>query len=157
MFTLWLIPWQPFALWNSKTKALVNFLGTTIVGSTVYFDMTTFLKMLFLSSRKLVPGLVFISFILLLQNQSLVCLSLASLHCMLVSSVRWTSSIMFLTTSSVMTGISLLPLSWYRPRVLNQDTVSTTTFFLPWICWNLMLNCWSSRAHLPSTGLWTYS
>ena len=68
----------------------------------------TYLKMLFSSSRKLGSGFVFISFTLFLQNQSC-ChsflstskLSLSMLYFVVfcMTSVRWTSSIMFFTTS----------------------------------------------------------
>ena len=83
---------------------LVNFLGMTIIGSTVYFSLTAFLKMLCLSSQKLGTSFVFISFTLFLQNWSHCCSFLSTskfnfsmlyigIFCM--TSARWTSSSMF--------------------------------------------------------------
>ena len=53
MLLFWLIPCWPFGLLNSTIMRDVNFLGTTIVGSTVSLSFTTFLGMLLSSSRKL--------------------------------------------------------------------------------------------------------
>ena len=72
MLTVWLIPRWPLALWNSTIMRDVNFLGTTMLGSIVYLCLTTFLRILLLSSRKLGSGF-FISLALLLQNQSHYC------------------------------------------------------------------------------------
>ena len=99
---------------------LVNFLGTTIDGSTVYLSLTTFLKMLFLTNRKVGSGLAFLSFTLFLQNWSHCCFFLSmskfSFSMLYIGvffrmSVKWTSAIIFLMTSSTMIGISSLPLS----------------------------------------------
>ena len=139
MFTVQLIPWWPFASWISKIMRLVNFLGTTSVGSTVYLSLTTFLKMLFFSSRKLGSGLVFFSFTLFLQNQLHFCsfLSMSNFSFSMLyigvffrRSVRRTSSIIFLMKSSMVIGTSSLPLSQYRPRVCNCNIASATTFFV---------------------------
>ena len=140
----------------------VNLLGTSIAGSIVYLCLITFLRMLLWSHRILGSGIFFISLTLLLQNLSCCCyffstskLSFLTLQVSFFGeeSAKWTSSIMFSTTSSIVDGSSSLSLFLYRPSVLSLEMASATTFHLPWICWNLMLNCCSSRAHLSSTGL----
>ena len=116
----------------------VNFLGTTNGGSTVYLSLTTFLRILFWSSRKLGSGFTFISVTLFLQNWSHCCsfLSTSKMSFTMLKagvpgsmSVDWTSSMMFLITSSTAGGTSSLPLSWYRQSVLSWDITSATTFF----------------------------
>ena len=51
----------------------VHFLGTTIAGSIVHLSLTTFLRMLLLSNRKLGSGIFFISLTLFLHNWSHCC------------------------------------------------------------------------------------
>ena len=53
---------------NLRIIVFVSFLGMTIAGSTVYFNFTAFLRMLFSSRMKLGSGFVLISFTFFLQN-----------------------------------------------------------------------------------------
>ena len=111
MLTVQLIPWWPSPLWNSKiiiinnffrtflswdrkgkvsssgsrTQIFVNFLGTTMVSSTEYLNLTVFLRMLFSSKVKLGSGFILISFTFLLQN----------LSCGTLSGVGWGSACLF--------------------------------------------------------------
>ena len=162
MLTVQLMPWCPFALWNYTVIRNVNFLGTTIAGSIVYLSCTTFLRMLLLSSRKLGFGIFFISLTLFLQNQS-DCCSLPEYFQIRFSHIigwfPWWCICRLDLLCDVLDGVFHCGWFVFIVIVLIQTKCTESGYcicnriFLPWICWNLMSNCCSSRAHLSSTEL----
>ena len=76
-----------FPLWNSKMTRFVNFVGTTIAGITEHLDLTSFLRMLFSSKKKLGSVLAFIFFDFLFAEVILLLLSLEYIKVQFVSLV----------------------------------------------------------------------
>ena len=147
-----------------ENKSVFEFLGTTMVGSMVYFNLTFFLSIPWLSSMKSDDLSVLKHFDLFVQNWSCFC----SLHNLLrLSYVVWcgllaftliscTSSMMFSKTSLTKATDGKQSMSWffsYRFRGLGLEITSATTFFLPSIGLNLILKCCNSSAHLSKTWL----
>ena len=155
MLTVWLIPCWPFSLWKSKMTRIVNFLGTMMVGTTENLNLTALLEMLFSSKMKSGSGLALISLTFFFQKLSHCCSLQSTLRFSLsiltvVYIVEWVlciSSKIFSTASSSDSWASLISLSWHNPIVLSLEITSATTFFLPLMCSNFMLNCCSSNAH----------